>query len=134
MFESTGNAMPLAELISSYPFDATLARLIDALESAHMKIFARIDHSIEASRVGMEMPPTTVLIYGNPKGGTPLMLAAPALALDLPLRVLVRDGTDGRTIVSYHPAVAMKAVGFTDEQLVGFFRLEALIASTIKAG
>jgi uncharacterized protein (DUF302 family) len=133
MLESTGDVPTLIELISAYRFDATLTRLTDALESAHMKIFARIEHSLEASRAGLEMPPTTVLIYGNPRGGTPLMLAVPAIALDLPLRVLVREDADGQTIVSYHPAAAMKSIGLTDEQLAGFLRLEVLIAGAIKA-
>jgi uncharacterized protein (DUF302 family) len=125
----------VVELASDYGFDETLARLTDAIEGAHLKIFARIGHSAEATQVGLSMPPTTVLIYGNPRGGTPLMLAAPAVALDLPLRVLVRADADGRTVVAYHPAATMKsAFGLADAQLAGFIKLEGLIASTIKRG
>jgi uncharacterized protein (DUF302 family) len=63
----------------------------------------------------MEMPPTIVMLYGNPRGGTPIMLAAPHTALDLPLRVLVREAADGRTIVSFYPVAAMlRAAGVPD--------------------
>ncbi len=68
-----------------------------------MTVFARIDHAAGAQAVGMTMPPTIVLMYGNPRGGTPIMLAAPRAALDLPLRVLVREDADGRAIVSFYP-------------------------------
>jgi uncharacterized protein (DUF302 family) len=123
----------VVQLTSAYPFTETLTRLGDAFESAHLKIFARIDHSAAAAQAGLAMPPTTVLIYGNPLSGTPLMLATPALALDLPLRVLVREDTNGRTVVTYHPAAAITTVVvLTDQQLAGFSKVEALIADTIK--
>ncbi|MBF9234496.1 DUF302 domain-containing protein [Microvirga alba] len=72
-----------------------------------MRIFARIDHAAGAREIGTIMPPTIVLLYGHPKGGTPVMLATPQVALDLPLRVLVQEGTDGRAIVSFHPVGPM---------------------------
>lgn len=78
-----------------------------------MTIFARIDHA-EARNAGLAMPPTQVLIHGNAKPGTPLMLAAPSVALDLPLRVLVRDDCQGSTWMSSHtaapPAVAQRLI------------------------
>jgi uncharacterized protein (DUF302 family) len=95
------------ELPAGQPFTQTLDRLVAAIEAAGMRIFARIDHAAAAAGVGLSMPPTTVLIYGHPKGGTPLMMASPAAALDLPLRVLVREDADGHTFVSFHPVVAM---------------------------
>lgn len=95
------------EQATSLNFAEALDRLTAAIEAAGMRIFARIDHAAAAAEVGLSMPPTTVLIYGNPKGGTPLMVASPAAALDLPLRVLVREGGDRRTLVSFHPVVAM---------------------------
>jgi uncharacterized protein (DUF302 family) len=95
------------EYVSAVPFAPTLARLVAAIEKAGMTIFARIDHAAGAREVGMEMPPTTVLLYGNPKGGTLLMLAAPLAALDLPLRVLLREAADGRALVSFHSAAPM---------------------------
>jgi len=104
------------EHVSPHGFDETLARLEHAIEHAGLTIFARIDHSGAARDVGLTMPPTIVLIYGNPRGGTPIMLAAPRAALDLPLRILVREGGDGRVLVGFHPiVVVMLAAGVTEE-------------------
>lgn len=93
---------------STHPFPETLAMVQTALESRGFRIFATIDHREAAQSVGLDMPPTTVLVYGNPKGGTPLMLAAPDFALELPLRVLVREGEQGRTFVTLNPAVTLE--------------------------
>ena len=88
---------------SSTSFEETVGRLIAAIEKAGMTIFAKIDHSAGAKEVGMAMQPAIVLLYGNARGGTPVMLAAPAAALDLPLRVLVRQTEQGDTVVALHP-------------------------------
>ena len=88
-------------------FGETLDRLVDAIDRAGLILFARIDHAAEARAAGLSMPPATVLIYGHPKGGSALMLAAPRAALDLPLRVLVRERDDGRTVVAFNPAGPM---------------------------
>jgi uncharacterized protein (DUF302 family) len=85
---------------SAYGFAETLARLDGALERRHLEIFARFDHGGAAKRVGLTMPDTQVVVFGNPTSGTPLMLAAPLVALDLPLRVLVSDD-GGHAVVSY---------------------------------
>ena len=90
------------ELERKEPFAATLKRVEDAITGAGMVIFARIDHAAGAREAGLSMPPTIVLLYGNPKGGTPMMLASPRAALDLPLRVLVRE-ENGRAFVAFHP-------------------------------
>jgi uncharacterized protein (DUF302 family) len=74
------------EHVSALAFEATVERLVKAIEDAGLILFSRIDHQAGARQAGLEMPPTTVLIYGHPKGGTPIMLAAPLVALDLPLR------------------------------------------------
>ncbi|WP_428390423.1 DUF302 domain-containing protein [Lichenicoccus sp.] len=92
---------------SPVAFDATLDRLTKAIERAGLTIFARIDHAAGARHANLTMPPTVVLIYGHAKGGTPIMLAAPQAALDLPLRVLVRDDADGRAFIAYHPIAPM---------------------------
>jgi len=105
----------LVELQSADGFAPTLERIANAIESHGMTIFARIDHAAGARAVGLAMPPTIVLLYGNPKGGTPLMLAAPRAALDLPLRVMVREGEDGKAIVAFHPAApVMTRAGVPD--------------------
>jgi len=96
----------IEEYPSAAEFEPTLNRLITAIEKAGMTVFAQIDHAAGARKVGMTMPPTIVLLYGNPKGGTPVMLASPLAALDLPLRVLLRQDGDGRTLMSFHPVAA----------------------------
>jgi uncharacterized protein (DUF302 family) len=88
---------------SSVGFQPTVDRLVAAIEKAGMSVFATIDHAGGAKAVGMSMPPTIVLIYGQARGGTPVMLANPATALDLPLRVLIREDADGETLIAFHP-------------------------------
>ena len=92
---------------SGRPFGRTLERITVAIEAAGLTIFARIDHAAAAEAVGLHMPPTTVIIYGNARGGTPVMLAAPNAALDLPLRVLVREDAGGDVVVAFHPVGGM---------------------------
>lgn len=96
------------KLPSPYSFADTLARLRSTLTANGMIVFATIDHQAAARDVGLDMPPTTVLIFGNPKAGTPLMQAAPDFALDLPLRVLVREDPMGRTWLVYDAAAALE--------------------------
>ncbi|MEO9115796.1 MAG: DUF302 domain-containing protein [Gemmatimonadaceae bacterium] len=105
----------LVEIASRAAFKPTLERLIQGIEAAGMAIFAQIDHAAGARAIGVLMPPATVLIYGHARGGTPIMLAAPKAALDLPLRVLVRESEDSRTLVSFHPiGAALRQMGVTD--------------------
>ena len=85
----------LTTIKSSYPPEATMSRLEAAVKAKGLEVFARIDHAAAARTVGMQMPPTLVVLFGNPRAGTPLMLEAPDLAIDLPLRLLVRE-VDGR--------------------------------------
>jgi uncharacterized protein (DUF302 family) len=92
----------LIQVRSHYSVDETVKRLEAAFTEKGMKIFALIDHSGEAEKVGLEMHPTKVILFGSPKGGTPLMVAAPSLAIDLPLKALVAEGDDGKVAVSYN--------------------------------
>jgi len=87
---------------SSYSVDQTVDRINNILQSKGVTLFALIDHSGEAKKVGMNMPPTKLLIFGNPKAGTPLMLAAPSSAIDLPLKILVWEDVQGKVWVSYN--------------------------------
>ena len=87
--------------ISRYSVDDSVSRLESLLKEKGIKLFALIDHSGEAAAAGLTMPPTKVLIFGNPKAGTPLMLSAPSLALDLPLRILVAENPTGQTQLSW---------------------------------
>jgi uncharacterized protein (DUF302 family) len=97
----------IVEHVVSAAFEPTVERITNAISRAGMILFARIDHAAGARDAGMTMPPATVLIYGHAKGGTPIMLAAPHAALDLPLRVLVRQREDGHTAIVFHPVVPM---------------------------
>jgi uncharacterized protein (DUF302 family) len=97
----------ITEHASAFSFDVTLERLVDAIAKSGMTLFATIDHAANARSVGATMPPTTVLIYGNARGGTPIMLATPQAALDLPLRVLVRESADGKASIAFHPITTL---------------------------
>ena len=92
----------IVEIPSHHSVDETVARLKAILESKSVALFAVIDHSGEAAKAGLKMPPTKLLIFGNPKAGTPLMLDAPTSAIDLPLKILVREDKDGKTLVAYN--------------------------------
>lgn len=98
----------LVQLVSRYPVDETVQRLTVAFTGKGMQIFAVIEHSGEAAKVGLKMPATKVVIFGSPKGGTPLMLAAPSLAIDLPLKALVAEDANGKTSVTYNDPEYLK--------------------------
>ena len=91
------------EHTSSLKFAETVEILVDTIEKVGMNVFAKIDHADGARDVGMHLPPSVVLIYGHARGGTPVMQAAPAAALDLPLRVLIRETERGETVIAFHP-------------------------------
>ena len=96
----------------------TLDRLEAILRSKGITIFARIDHSGEAEKVGLKMPPTQLLIFGNPRGGTPVMLAAPLSAIDLPLKALAWQDGDGTVWLSYNDAQYLKRrFGLADDDI-----------------
>jgi uncharacterized protein (DUF302 family) len=92
----------IIDVPSSHTVDETVAKLESILQSKGITLFAMIDHSGEAVKVGMKMPPTKLLIFGNPKAGTPPMLAAPSIALDLPLKLLVWEDNQGKVWISYN--------------------------------
>jgi uncharacterized protein (DUF302 family) len=103
---------------SKYSVPETLDRVDALLRAKGIKIFVRIDHSGEAEKAGLKMPPTQLLIFGNPKGGTPVMLAAPTAAIDLPLKALAWQDSDGRVWLSYNdPEYLKKRYGLTDDQI-----------------
>ena len=87
---------------SKHSVDDTLGKLQNILETKGIAVFALIDHSGEAAKVGMKMGSTKLLIFGNPKGGTPLMLAAPSIAIDLPLKILIWQDDQEKVWVSYN--------------------------------
>jgi uncharacterized protein (DUF302 family)/uncharacterized membrane protein YidH (DUF202 family) len=90
----------IIDIRSNHSIDETVKSLERILEAQGVTLFALIDHSGEAEKVGMEMPPTKLLIFGSPRAGTPLMLAAPSIAIDLPLKILVWQDKSGQVWVS----------------------------------
>jgi uncharacterized protein (DUF302 family) len=95
------NAKGLIDIPSNHSVDGTVERLKGILQAKGITLFALIDHSGEAAKVGMKMPPTKLLIFGNPRAGTPVMLAAPSSAIDLPLKILVWEDGDGKVRITY---------------------------------
>ncbi len=87
---------------SRYSVDETTKRFQDLLETKGVTLFALIDHSGEARKIGIEMRPTKLLVFGSPQAGTPLMLEAPSSAIDLPLKVLVWEDSEGQVWLSYN--------------------------------
>jgi uncharacterized protein (DUF302 family) len=97
-------------------------------------VFATIDHRAAAQSVDLDMPPTIVLIYGNPKGGTPLMLAAPDFAIELPMRILVREADHGKVYVSYEPSANLEGKhGLPAGMAEGLAPSERIITNAITA-
>jgi uncharacterized protein (DUF302 family) len=107
--------------------DQTVQKLGAILEAKGIKLFALIDHSGEAERAGMKMRPTKLLIFGSPKAGTPLMIASPTTAIDLPLKVLVWEDADGKVRISYNaPAYLQARHGLPVELVSNIAVVEAL--------
>lgn len=93
---------------SQHSVNQTVEKLKNILQAKGVTLFALVDHSGEAEKVGMKMPPTKLLIFGSPKAGTPLMLAAPSVAIDLPLKILVWEDSQGKVWVSYNSSEYLK--------------------------
>jgi uncharacterized protein (DUF302 family) len=125
--ETLGNGM--VTLACRESVDATVAELQIMLQAKGVKLFALIDHSGEAEQAGMKMPPTRLLIFGNPKAGTPLMLAAPSIAIDLPLKLLVWEDGQGKAWISYNaPDYLAARHGLPAELLQNIAVVESLAA------
>ena len=108
----------VSQVPSSHTVDQTLQKLQAAFASHGLQVFALVDHSGEAAKVGMKMRPTKLLIFGSPKAGTPLMIAAPSLAIDLPLKALVWEDENGKVWVSYNSPEYLKKRHNIPEDLV----------------
>jgi len=123
----------LVAVPSTFSMDETLDRLKAAFAEKGMQTFAVIDHSGEADKVGLKMRPTKVIIFGNPKSGTPLMVAAPSLAIDLPLKALVAADADGKISVTYNdPEYLQKRHGVPAELIKNLAGAGALIAKAVE--
>jgi uncharacterized protein (DUF302 family) len=99
----------IATIPSRHSVDETVKKVEAMLQAKGVKLFAIVDHSGEAESAGLKMPPTKLLIFGNPKAGTPLMLAAPSIAIDLPLKILVAQDANGKVWTSYNSAAYLQA-------------------------
>ena len=99
---STARSNGIIDKRSNHSVDETVGKLKSTLEAKGVTLFAVIDHSGEAEKVGLKMRPTKLLIFGSPKAGTQLMLAAPSIAIDLPLKVLVWQDNDEKVWISYN--------------------------------
>ncbi|MHC5770715.1 MAG: DUF302 domain-containing protein [Nostoc sp.] len=104
--------------ISPYAVSATIDRLEAILQAKGITVFARIDQQAEAEKVELSLPPTQLLLFGNPKAGTPLMVAEPTIALDLPLKILAWEATDGKVWVSYNDPNYLKQRFSLSDELV----------------
>jgi len=114
---------------SNHSVEQTVQKLENILQAKGGTLFTVVDHSGEAERVGMKMPPTKLLIFGNPQAGTPLMLAAPSIAIDLPLKILVSEDAQGKVWVSYNdPAYLQERHKLPPELLTNIAVVETLAA------
>jgi uncharacterized protein (DUF302 family)/uncharacterized membrane protein YidH (DUF202 family) len=114
----TESAKGITNIPSNHSVDETVDKLKAILQSKGVTLFALVDHSGEAERVGLKMPPTKLLIFGSPKAGTPLMLAAPSIAIDLPLKLLVSQDPAGKVWISWNtPAYLQQRHGLPDDLL-----------------
>jgi uncharacterized protein (DUF302 family) len=112
---------------SRHSVDQTVERLEGLLRAKGVTLFAVVDHSGEAAKVGLRLLPTKLVIFGNPKAGTPLMLAAPSVAIDLPLKILVWEDAQGKVWLGYNsPAYLQQRHGLPDSLLANIAVVEAL--------
>ena len=120
----------IVKVPSHHSVNETVDKLKTILQSKGVTLFALVDHSGEAEKVGMKMPPTKLLIFGNPKGGTPLMLAAPSVAIDLPLKILVAEDPQGKVWISYNsPEYLKERHGLSQDLLPNIAVVESLAKS-----
>jgi len=105
---ATAQENGLIRVSSRYSVEETVQRLQSTFAAIGLQVFALIDHSGEAAKVGLKMRPTKVLIFGSPRGGTPLMIAAPSLAIDLPMKALVAEDESGKVWLTYNDPEYLK--------------------------
>ncbi len=119
----------IVEKPSHHSVDETIEKLKGILQEKGVTLFALIDHSGEAEKAGLHMPTTKLLIFGSPKAGTPLMLAAPSSALDFPLKILVREDADRKVWISFNsPAYLKQRHGLPQELISNIAVVETLAA------
>ena len=123
----------LIHLRSPYSVPETLKRLQSVLQAKNLDVFARVDHSGEAEKVGLKMRPTQLIVFGSPKAGTPLMVASPTLAIDLPLKALAWEDADGQVWLSYNsPEYLKQSHKVTDELVKNIAGVGALLEKAVE--
>jgi uncharacterized protein (DUF302 family) len=128
---TSGTPQGIIDTPSHHSVDQTVETLKGILQSRGITLFAVVDHSGEAKKVGMTMRPTKLLVFGSAKAGTPLMLAAPSSAIDLPLKILVWQDAGGQVWVSYNsPLYLMQRHGLPSELLANIAVIETLARET----
>jgi uncharacterized protein (DUF302 family) len=131
MNNSAENGM--VHLSSAYSFSETLLRLESVLKSKGLAVFCRVDHSGEAEKDGLKMNPTQLVIFGSPKAGTPVMVASPTLAIDLPLKALIWEDAGGKVWVSYNsPEYLKERHNIPDELVKNIAGIGPLLESVVK--
>src|SRR5437868_14683288 len=117
----------IVDIPSNHSVDQTVEQLKSILAAKDVTLFALVDHSGEAEKAGMKMRPTKLLIFGSPKAGTPLMLAAPSVAIDLPLKILICEDSQGKAWLSYNsPAYLQQRHSIPAELMQNIAIIEAL--------
>ena len=123
----------LVHLRSPYSVPETVTRLESVLRASNLTVFALVDHSGEAKKVGLAMRPTQLIIFGSPKGGTPLMVASPTLAIDLPLKALAWEDADGKVWLSYNsPDYLKRRHEIPDDLLKNIAGVGAVLAKAVE--
>ena len=121
------NGKGLIDIPSSHSVDETVTKLEGILQAKGITVFALVDHSGEAAKAGMKMRPTKLLIFGNPRAGTPVMLAAPSSAIDLPLKILVWEDDQGKVWITYNsPSYLQERHNLRSELLPNIAVIETL--------
>jgi len=130
----TASAKGIVNVASQHSVDETVEKLRGILAAKGVALFALVDHSGEAEKAGLKMPPTKLLIFGSPKAGTPVMLAAPSIAIDLPLKILVWQDGANKVWVSYNsPDYLRDRHGVPPELMQNLAVVETLAAKAAEA-
>jgi uncharacterized protein (DUF302 family) len=123
----------LVHVASPRSVPEALKKLEEVVAAAGLKVFARVDHSGEAEKAGLKMQPTQLLIFGSPKAGTPLMLASPSLAIDLPLKVLVWEDEEGKVWLTHNsPDYLKQRHGIPDDLVKNIAGVGVLVGKAVE--
>jgi uncharacterized protein (DUF302 family) len=123
----------LIYIASPYSVPETVARIESIIRAKNLIIFARIDHSGEAEKVGLTMRPMQLIIFGSPEAGTPMMIASPTLAIDLPLKALVWEDSEGKVRVSYNDSIYLqRRHNISEELLKNISGIRALLEKSVE--